>query len=234
MRLGSKRFLSPKRREKDKLLCFFIWVTIIIVAMTSTFYALAVIRPAFISLAENQARQIAILTINNVISEKLSGKGTDYHDIVEFERDNENNINAVKSNLAGISKLKSDLNLEITERIAKIDQSTLKIPLGSLLGSDIFSGLGPDISFRIMPYGTALCDVHTDFTESGINQTKLDVSVSVKADVSVLMPTLRKVSSVSTTMPIISTVIVGDIPESFTHVDRDGNDFENDVMDLAK
>ena len=234
MRLGSKRFLSPKRREKDKLLSFFIWVTIIIVAMTSTFYALAVIRPAFCSLAENQARQIAVLTINNVISERLSEKGTDYHDIVEFECDNENNINAVKSNLAGISKLKSDLNLEITERIAKIDQSTLKVPLGSLLGSDIFAGLGPDISFRIKPYGTALCDVHTDLAESGINQTKFDVSVSVKADVSVLMPTMRKISSVSTTMPIISTVIVGEIPQSFTHVDRDGNDFENDVMDLAK
>ena len=234
MRLGSKRFLSPKRREKDKLLTFFIWVTAIIIAMSSIVYIMAVMRPAFCALAENQAKQLAVLTINNAISEKLSKENTDYHDIVDFERNSENNINAVKSNLAGISKLKSDLNLEITEKIAKIDQSTLKVPLGSLLGSDVFAGTGPDIPFRIKPYGVAVCDIHTDFTESGINQTKLDVTVSVNADVSVLMPTMRKTSSVSTTMPIISTVIVGDVPESFTHVDRDGFDYENDVLDLCK
>ncbi len=234
MRLGTRRLLSPKKSEKNKLLKFFTAVTIIIVAMFSVSYLLNVIRPAFAALAENQAKQIAVFTINKTISQKLAEENTDYHDIVEFERDNENNINAVKSNLAGISKLKSDLNLEITEKIAEIDQSSLKVPLGSLLGSDIFAGFGPDISFRIKPYGVAVCDVHTDFIESGINQTKLDVTVNVKANVSVLMPTMRKVCTVSTSMPIISTVIVGEIPQSFTHVDRDGNDYENDVMDLAK
>lgn len=234
MRLGTKRFLYPKKSEKNKLVRFFSSVTIIIIAMVTVIYFLNVIRPAFSTLAENQAKQIATFTINRTISQKLAEENIDYHDIVEFERDNENNINAVKSNLAGISKLKSDLNLEITEKIAEIDRSTLKIPLGSLLGSDIFAGFGPDIPFSVKPYGVAVCDIHTDFSESGINQTKLDVTVSVKANVSVLMPTIRKVSTVSTSMPIISTVIVGEIPESFTHVDRDGNDFENDVMDLAK
>lgn len=234
MRLGTKPFFSPKKREKNKIIGFLFFVTIILTGTVAVVYFLSVIRPTFMLLAENQAKQIATFTINRTISQKLAKENVDYHDIVEFEHDNENNINAVKSNLAGISKLKSDLNLEITEKIAEIDRSDLKIPLGSLLGNDIFAGVGPDIPFTIKPYGIAVCDIHTDFTESGINQTKLDVTVSVKANVSVLMPTIKKTSTVSTTMPIISTVIVGEIPESFTHVDRDGNDYENDVLDLCK
>ena len=85
-----------------------------------------------------------------------------------------------------------------------------------------------------MPYGTAETNIITDFSESGINQTKLDVSISVKADLSILIPTIRKKSTVETTVPILQTVIVGSVPNSYTHVDRDGYAFEDDVLQLAE
>lgn len=233
MRLGTKQHLFLRKNEKDKAKKFLIFTSVIVLFMVLVIYIFGVFRPAFLSYAENQAKQIAIFAINNAVSGKLSSEKIDYRDIVEFERDNENNINAVNSNISGISKIKSDLSIEITEKIAKLPKQTLKIPVGSLLGSDFFAGVGPDISFDIKPYGIAMCDVQTDFTESGINQTKLDVTVNVDANVSVLMPTVRRAAKVKTSVPIISTVIVGKVPESFTHVDRDGYAFENDVMDLA-
>ena len=48
------------------------------------------------------------------------------------------------------------------------------------------------------------------------------------------MPAMNKKSTVETTVPIIQTVIVGDIPESYTNVDRDGYQFEDDVLQLAE
>lgn len=193
---------------------------------------LSIIRPTFVTLAVNHAKNIAIRTIHQTVSQNVSQKQTEYDSIVLLERSADNSITALKSNLSGISKLKSDLNLEIVNNISQIDHDILQIPLGSLFGNDLFAGLGPKISFQIMPYGAAETDIVTNFKESGINQTLLDVSVKVKADVSVLMPTLRKKSTVETTVPIMQTVIVGKVPDSYTNVSREGFDYESDVMDL--
>lgn len=233
MRLGAKRYIFTKKAQRRKLTASMMILISAFLFLGAFCYFLHVVRPTFAALAENRARQIAVRTINEAVSQKFTAQKTEYGDIVELERDNENRITAVKSDLAGISKLKSDLNLEILQKIASMDKSTLKIPLGSLMGNDIFAGLGPDVSFQIKPYGTAVTDIKTDFSEAGINQTKLDVTVNVKADLSILMPTMQRKSTVETTVPIIQTVIVGNIPDSYTHVDRDGYTYEDDVLELA-
>ena len=196
-------------------------------------YILHVVRPTFAALAENKARTLAIYNINRAVSDKITQANPQYDDVVELTHNSENGVTALKSNLSGISKLKSDLNLEIMNSLSGMETDTLKIPLGSLLGNDIFAGLGPMISFQVLPYGTAETDITTNFTEAGINQTMLDVSVKVKADISVLMPTMRKKSTVETSVPVMQTVIVGNTPDSYTHVDRDGRQFEDDVLELA-
>lgn len=234
MRLGSKRYIFARSSTKRKAARWGALCICVLFLFCTAVYVLSVMRPAFASLAESRAKELAARTINEAVSQKFAREETKYGDIVEFERTGDNKINAVKSNLAGISKLKADLNLEIQQKISELNGTRLKIPIGSLMGNDIFAGCGPELSFKIKPYGTVDTDIHTDFTEAGINQTKLDVTVFVRADVSVLMPTMRKKSTVETTVPIIQTVIVGEIPGSYTNVDRDGYQFEDDVLQLAE
>lgn len=234
MRLGNKRYIYTRNsggvRMKRTCILFFLPLSLLALFL----YTVSVIRPAFATLSENRAKQIALRTINETVVEMFSDNETDYHDIVEFERSTDNEINAVKSNLANISKLKSELNLKILKKIAEKDSSDLSVPLGSLMGNDLFAGLGPSISFKIKPYGSVITDISTDFTDAGINQTKLDVTVKVKADFSVLMPTIRKKSTVETTVPIISTVIVGDVPENYTNIEREGLAYEDDVLEVVR
>lgn len=234
MRLGNKRYIFAKKTDCARITRAILFVLLPLSLLSLFLYTVSVIRPAFALLAENRAKQIALRTINETVVELFSNEQTDYHDIVEFERNDDNSINAVKSNLANISNLKSRLNLEILKKIAEKDSSELSVPLGSLMGNDLFAGLGPSISFRIKPYGSVITDITTDFTDAGINQTKLDVTVKVNADFSVLMPTMRKNSSVETTVPIISTVIVGDVPENYTNIEREGLAYEDDVLEVVR
>ena len=233
MRLGPKRYIFARKSVKRKAARWGALVCCVLFLLCSAVYALSVMRPAFAALAENRAKELAVRTINEAISQKFSQE-MKYSDIVEFERTDDNKINAVKSNLAGVNKLKSDLSLDILQKISALNQDQLKVPLGSLMGNDIFAGCGPELSFQVKPYGNVVTDIQTNFTEAGINQTKCDVTVSVKADMSILMPTMNKKSTVETTVPIIQTVIVGDIPQSYTNVDRDGYQFEDDVLQLAE
>lgn len=230
MRLGNRKLVTYRRKTQKS----FAPLILLFVLIATICYMLIVVRPTFMALAENKAKELAITVIHRVVSESLRQNAPDYGDIVVLERNDANSVTAVKSNLATIGTLKSDLNLSVMEAISSIDSTTLKIPLGSLLGSDLFAGTGPAVSFRVKPYGTAETDILTDFTEAGINQTMLDVTVAVKADLSILIPTIHKKSTVETTVPVLQTVIVGNVPESYTHVDRDGYDFEDDVLELAE
>ena len=115
MRLGSKRYILATKSKRKKLSSFFALFAILTLVTGTLIYALIVMRPAFSSLAQNRAKELASRIINEAISDKIASERTEYSDIVEFERDNDNNISAVKSNLSGISKLKSDLNLQILE-----------------------------------------------------------------------------------------------------------------------
>ncbi len=232
MRLGAKRYISI-RREKRKsaarwltALCIFGVVTGIL------WYGVCVMRPAFCALAENRAKELAVVAIHKTVASQFSKE--DYQDLVRLEKNGDNKATAVQSDMVRFSKLKSELNLEIQKTISSLDKSTLSVPLGSLMGSELFYGLGPDISFQVKPYGVVFCDLTTEFTDAGINQTMCDVAISVKAQLAVLMPTVQRKSVVETSVPVAQTIIVGDVPDSFTHVDRDGNAFEDDVLQLAE
>ncbi|MBQ4086726.1 MAG: sporulation protein YunB [Clostridia bacterium] len=230
MRLGSRRFIR-NRRKASSLLAFFL---ILSASSAMLYYMFLVVRPTFVALAESKAKELAVVTVNRSVTEQIEKAPITYSDIVTPVLNEENSVTALSSNLVSISKLKSDLNLAIMNDIAGMDVATMHVPLGSLLGSDFFAGLGPKIPFHVMPFGTAETDICTDFTDAGINQTRLTVLVKVKADMSVLLPTVRKKSTVETTVPVLETVIVGAVPDSYTHVDRDGYEFEDDVLELAE
>ncbi len=232
MRLGAKRYISIRREKQKSVARWLALLGVFALVVGAVWYGVCVMRPAFCALAESRARELAVVAIHEAIAEKFSQE--EYKDVVQLERDADSRVGAVRSDMARFSKLKSELNLEIQKTISSLDKSTLSVPLGSLTGSELFYGMGPDISFEVKPYGTVLCDLATEFTEAGINQTMCDVAVSVKTELAVLMPTLQRKSVVETSVPVAQTIIVGDVPQSFTHVDREGKEFEDDVLQLAE
>ncbi|MBR4874508.1 MAG: sporulation protein YunB [Clostridia bacterium] len=234
MRLGEKQFIHIKSSSKSKIKGTLFVLLLVFFVFGSLIYALLIMRPAFMSLATARARAIAIETINESVLNSFDEEKAKYENIAVFEYKEDGSIGALKSDLAGISRLKSELNLDVMSELKALDRTRLCIPMGSLTGNDLLAGVGPDLSFDIKPYGTAECDIITDFTEMGINQTKLDVTICVRADLSVLAPTVSKKCRVETTVPVISTVIVGSVPDTYTNIDRDGYAFEEDALDLIK
>ena len=81
---------------------------------------------------------------------------------------------------------------------------------------------------------TCFFDISTKFSHEGINQTIFEVEAEVTADVSVFMPTIRTSEKVCAKVPVISAIIVGDVPQSYTNVDRHGEEYEDDVLELIE
>jgi len=234
VRLGAKRILSTSKKSK-KIACLILTFSLfLIIGFVSLCYVFCVLRPSVVDMARSRAKEIGILTLNRVVAEKLKKENVDINKLIDYTYDESGKISSLSSNVAVATKLKSELAIEATEAIRQIKKSQVGITLGTLSGIDILYGTGPIIPIEIRPYGYAQTDIKTRFHEEGINQTAFEIVAEVSADVSVLMPTIRKSEKITTSVPIASAVIVGDVPSSYTNVDRDGYEYEDDVLQLAE
>lgn len=234
VRLGAKRLLSTSKKSKKIAAIVFCFALTFIGVMIFLGYVFCVLRPSVVNMAKARAKEIGILTLNHVVSEKLKKEDVDISKLIDYTYDESGKISSLSSNVSLATKLKSELAIEATEAIGKIEKSEVGITLGTLSGVDILYGTGPVIPIEIKPYGYAQADIKTKFHEEGINQTAFEIVAELSADVSVLMPTIRKSEKITTSVPIVSAVIVGDIPSSYTNVDRDGYEYEDDVLQLAE
>ena len=234
MRLGSRRFLSATKKSKRRAGILILLAGVLVLLILGAYYIFNILRPGVVAMAKSRASEIATMEINRVVSEKLKEENIAFSDIVTFTYKENGDIASLSGNVAYASRLKSDLALEVTEAIKSISESELYIPLGTLSGVDILYGTGPKVPLKIVPYGYAVADINTDFRDAGINQTVFEVTAEVSAQVSVFMPTIGENQKISTSVPVVSAIVVGDVPDSYTNVDREGLEYEDDVLDLLE
>ena len=96
-----------------------------------------------------------------------------------------------------------------------VESQVIEIPLGNLFGSKLFSGTGPYIPVKIMSVTSVNSSLENEFLSVGINQTMHKIYIDAIIDLSVMVPGYESVVSVSTTVLIAETVIVGKVPDTY-------------------
>ncbi|MEA4831875.1 MAG: sporulation protein YunB [Oscillospiraceae bacterium] len=210
-----KRYIAKNRRSRK----FFAYVLLITTAASILFiYTELRLRPVASELALARARSVAITVMGESVYEVIDADGITYDDIIHFEKDNNGRISALTTNIVKLNILKSKISLEIQKRLNNIQSPELVIPLGSILNGEFFSGKGPGIRIKLLPAGSAAAEITNVFTEAGINQTRHQIMLRVSLSVSVILPTSTVSTDVVSSVCIAETVIVGEVPESFTQV----------------
>ena len=235
MRLGERKLFHIRKSREQKrrfsgFLLVFLFLTLIVYSLV---YFMKTIKPIMIVLAETKAQQIAQQAVNDAVIDIFASKGTDISDVLIYEKDDIGSIVAVKSNFDGVNRLKSELALMILDNITEMEKTDIKLPLGMVFGNDMLSTLGPMFTVEFVPYGITAVDFISEFEDAGINQTRLSVELNVKTNVGLLMTGKNETIEVETKVPVIQTVIVGDVPETYTNVERTGDDLEDDVLEMS-
>ena len=235
MRLGSKKRIAirmnhTKKRKCSLALCF-ILVFAILFAMIM--YFLNSVRPAMIRLAKAEAEYLAIDLIQHSVSEVFAENPFSYTELVQIEKDAEGNICALKSDLAATNRIKADIALLIQDKIERMEFAEISIPLGSLSDIDMLAGVGPFIHVKLMPYGNARLEFLSSFEAAGVNQTRLCISLKVKTELALLMPTVNTIHSVEDTIPVFQTILLGEVPESYFQVESSDETIVDHALDLA-
>lgn len=191
------------------------------------------LKPVLNQLGSSSASKIGQNVVNETVEEIFSDTDAKSLDMIKIEKDERGKISAVIPDITLMNSLKAQISSQINENLSKKTNSVISVPLGTASGISYLSGLGPKIKFNMLPYGKIHVDFKTNFKQAGINQTKHEISVSVSLDIALLLSNRQTATAkINTTIPVSETVIVGDVPESYTNFVTDDENARDDAVNM--
>ena len=105
----------------------------------------AKMRPLIRMLATSQASNLATVAINDAINEVMEENLVTYDNLVTIEHDDNGHVRSVKTDIIKINKLKAEISTRTSQKISKIQNRQISIPIGSLFGKELLSGRGREM-----------------------------------------------------------------------------------------
>lgn len=215
--------LSRKRRRKRLPLRFLLAV---LIPAALFFWADANLRPVVLTMAEAQARVMAVQAMNDAVFDVMRSDGL-YDDLMTVILDDNGRVSVMRADTAKMNELATTSALRVQQNLSEIAEAGISIPLGAALGGQLFAGSGPRITVRIVPVGAVSTEFKSEFSAAGINQTRHRIFLRIDTTVQMVIPTGTQTAHVSAHVPVAESIIVGEVPDSFVDVAN-----EEDMLNL--
>ena len=190
-------------------------VLMLVLAVVFLIYYNARLAPLIEAIGMSDAQDIATAAINKAIKETLKNPEIDYSRLTVVEKTYDGHISSIRTNPEQINKLTTQITLELIDGLNELNETYIKIPLGTLFDSEYFAGRGPAISIELCPTQSVYTDISTRFESVGINQTIHSVLLTVTVGIDLVFPTRIVSAECSETVVVAETIIVGPIPDFY-------------------
>lgn len=201
---------------------------ILVVTLVCAFHLKTLLNDLAVTRVSGTINRLIALSVNDAVN---SGD-IQYGHLITFEKDNSGKITALQSNIAEFNRLQAFITQDVMQRINDTGETTLTIPLGTLLGSALLAGRGPCINVKVQTAGSCTARFENRFSDAGINQTTHRILLFVDVSVTILLPGFRTYTKVSNSYAVAETVIVGAVPDNYTYFDT-GNDAQVDAYEYS-
>ncbi len=216
MKIRKRRYARIKRyRSALEKKIIFMLICFLIICAVFTLLIDAKAAPVLYSVAENKAKNVAAQAINDSVSEAIEWDEENCEELVNYRFDGDGNIISVSTNVNLANALEGAVLDGVVKRIDEVSRCAVTIPVGTLLGIDLLTGRGPHLTFYISLSGNASSGIENLFESSGINQTRHQIQIRVRADINIVLAGKNLSTSVENTIIIGETIIVGNIPEAY-------------------
>ena len=192
-------------------------ILIIVIVLIGNGILFDYIDPVFETLCEEKVKSIATI-ISNQESTKAMNK-YQYEELYTIEKDEAGDVVIIKSNVVPINNMISDLTEMIQNRFNEMESAEISIPVGNLIGTYYFSGMGPQIPVKVAMTGNLDTEIKSQFFEKGINQTLHRIYVNFECYVKIITPVKNFEKKITNQVIIAEHVIVGNIPSSYYNLE---------------
>lgn len=186
-----------------------------------------IIEPNLENIASMRAEAVVTRTINKALAEQF-GSETMRREFFDVKKNAAGNVEVVQADSIAINMMMTELSTKIQESFKKMEEERYCVPLGSLVGSKVFSQIGPEVELKIVPMSISSMDFRTEFESEGINQTKFKIYIELTCRIKVLAPFSSETFNSSNIIPVAEAVILGDVPESYVEVPKE------DILDVIE
>ena len=213
-----------KRSKKKGLIVALVIISAIIAGVV--FFVVRNVNPVIEAISSEKIRAIATEAVSKSVLDIMSQNTS--HDYISIVRDDKNSIKSVDINTDAINGLAHTITIEAQKNINSAGQDGITIPVGSLSGITLLTGIGPNINIKIYLVGSTQTQIISEFTDTGINQTSHRLYFDIQGSVAVAVPGLKSNVKTSTRVLMSETIIEGDVPSTNLHAVSVG-----DMLDLA-
>lgn len=228
---GRRRWMSRAQRERRiiayRLLAIVCGLAILVAVLDTQ------LRPVVRAFTVNQSKTLVTEAVNGAVEEVLAQRGVQYSDLVAVSKNTDGDIIAIESDILKINALKATLTNAVIAELKQQKAQTVRIPLGTLIGGDLFNGRGPAIPVRVSITASAQTDMRSEFISAGINQTNHQIWMDIQMQLFPALPGFTTTVNVNTKFLIAETVLIGKVPDSFTDVDGDQSDLVGRIFDYS-
>lgn len=175
-------------------------------------------RPVIETVNYNECHSVVSAMINRSISAELEREDISYDKLVQLTRDESGSVCSIETSAVSINRLKNNIAARLEQELDQISDIAIKIPVGTLTGIQLLHGKGFDIGMTVSPQGYAQTAVISEFTEAGLNQTRHRVIIQISVVADAVIPGFSSRVPVTTAIVAAETIIVGKIPDAYTHV----------------
>lgn len=202
----------PPHNAKSILGAMILMVIIILIVICAS-KAEASMRPAASMQAEHFALRTANDCVSEAVSEYLDENKFTYSDFAAVLYGENGKVTSIETIPSNINRVQAGLTLAVNKGLEKNADSVHEIPIGSLTGSYMLAGKGPDMKIRICPAEQASVRLESSFCSAGINQTSHRISAVITVDIKSSLPIYSFESKAEFEFLIAENVIVGEVPE---------------------
>ena len=120
---------------------------------------------------------------------------------------------------ARLNREAANIGMEAQRLMRECGRMGAEAQIGSITGLTLLAGRGGSVRVYFSPYGTVEPSLRTHFTSAGINQTRLEVMLTLTCTVQFVLAGRAEQAELSQTAVIYETVIVGNVPQAYTNID---------------
>ena len=175
-------------------------------------------RPIIETVNAYECHEMVTRVINDAVLAELENENADYSKLVNLTTNADGDVISLESNVMNINKLKTRIAQRLEREIERLSEVDIQIPIGTLLGIQLLHGKGFSVGMTVQPMGFATASIISEFSDAGLNQTLHRIVIEINAEVDAIIPGFSTRVPVKTTIVAAETVIVGRVPNAYTHV----------------
>ena len=220
--LGRKR---KRKRHSLKLLISVVLLVSIILFINSRVY------PIISSYVKAHLETTLSADVNQSVSLQMAKDPTLFENVITMTQKSDGTLSSLNVNVPKLLIARTVLVSDILNSLNFSENIEIPFPLGNLTGISIFSGKGPTVSIDDIISNGFNAYFENSFSELGINQTLYQITFTVCFNVNIIFPSGIESFKISQSFPVLSTIIVGDVPDAYTKIHRLTDDISESEID---